>query len=82
MTIPTSKGCFLNVTISDSELMITRSEVYLSEMTSTLKLVKQVINPEDGILILDCDLVQLAIVNAHSEIIIFLLYEQYWCIPW
>ena len=32
-------------------------------MASTLKLVKQVINPGDGILILDCDLVQLSIVN-------------------
>ena len=32
-------------------------------MTSTLKLVKQVINHGDVILILDCDLVQLSIVN-------------------
>ena len=29
MTIPSSEGCFWNVTISDSKLMITRSEVYL-----------------------------------------------------
>ena len=42
-------------------------------MASTLKLVKQVINPGDGILILDCDLVELSIVNAHSERTIFLL---------
>ena len=45
-------------------------------MASILKLVKQVINPGDGILILDCDLVQLSIVNAHSERTIFLPYEH------
>ena len=81
MTIPSSKGCFWNVTMSDSEMMTTWSEVYLWEMTSTVKLVKQVINPRDGILFLDCGLVQLSIVNAHSERTIFLLYEQYWCTP-
>ena len=29
MTIPSSEGYFWNVTISDSKVMITRSEVYL-----------------------------------------------------
>ena len=82
MNIPISEGCFWNVTIFDSELMITRFEVYLLEISSTLKLVKHVINPRDGILILDCERVQLSIVNAHSERIIFLPYEQYWCTPW
>ena len=77
MTIPTSEGCFQNVTISDSKMLITQSEVYLLDITSILKLVKQVINPSDGILILDCDLVQLYIVNANSEGIIFLLYEEH-----
>lgn len=66
MIIQSSEGCFRNVTISDSNVIITRSEVYLGEMSRTLKLVKQVINPRDGIVILDCDLVQLSIVNAHS----------------
>ena len=75
MTMPNSKGSFWNVTISDSKLMITRSEVYHSEISSTLKLVKQVINPGDRILILDCDLVQLFMVNTHSEKIVFLPYK-------
>ena len=76
MTIASSEGCFRNITISDFKLMMTRSKVYLGEMASILKLVKQVINPGDGILILDCDLVQLSIVNEHSERIIFLPYEK------
>ena len=45
-------------------------------MASTLKLVKQVINPGDGILILDCDLVQLPIHNVHFERTAFLLYTM------
>ena len=50
-------------------------------MTSTLKMVKQFINPRDGILILDYDLVQPSIFNANSERTIFFLYEQHWCTP-
>ena len=57
MTIPSSKGCFQNVTISDSKLMITLYDFYLRQMDHTLKLVKQVINLGDGILILYCYLV-------------------------
>ena len=82
MTIPSSESCFQNVIVFDFELMITRSEVYLCEMAGTLKLVKQVINPRDGILILDCDVVQLSIVNAHYGGTIFLPYEQHCCTPW
>ena len=82
MTIASFEGCFQNVTISDSELMITQSKVYLCEMANTLKLVKQAINLGDEILILDCDLVQLSIVNAQSERTIFLHYEQHWRTPW
>ena len=51
-------------------------------MASTLKLAKQVINRGDGILILANDLIQLSIVNAHSERTIILIYKQHWCIPW
>ena len=75
MTIQSSEGCFRNVTISDPKVMMTRSEVYHCEMSSTLKLVKQVINHGDGILIIDYDLVQLSIVNTHYERTIFLPYE-------
>ena len=77
-----SEDCFRNVIIADSEMIITRSVVYFWEMTSTLKLVKQLISLGDEILMLDCNLIQLSIVNAHSERTIFLLYEQHWCIPW
>ena len=42
-------------------------------MARDLKLVKYVINTGAGIIILDCDLVQLFIVNAHSKRTICLL---------
>ena len=47
--------------------MITHFEVDLLDVTSTLMFVKQVINPGYEILILGCDIIQLFIVNAHSE---------------
>ena len=78
MTIPSSERCLQNVTFFDSELMIARSEVYLKETIGTLKLVEQVINTGDGILILDCDFVQLTVVDAHSERTIFLSHEKNW----
>ena len=71
-----------SLTIYNSELMITRSEVYVWKITNTMKLVKQVINTGNGIFILNCDLVQLPIVDAHLERTIFLLHEQYWCTLW
>ena len=77
MTILSYEGYFWNVTISYSKEMITRSEVYLSEVTRTLKLVKQVINPRDWIFTVAYDLIQLSIVNVHCEGTIILLYEQH-----
>ena len=62
--------------------MIIGSEVYLGEMDRTLKFVKQVINPRDGIPIIYCDLVKFSTVSAHSNRTIFLLNEQHWCAPW
>ncbi|KAF3626893.1 hypothetical protein FXO38_29011 [Capsicum annuum] len=72
---------FWNVTFSDSELMIARSEVYLREIAGTLKLVKQVIDSGKRILVLDCDFIELMVINAHSEISIFFAHEQHWCTP-
>ena len=45
MNIPSAQGWFQNVTLSDSELMITKSDIYLQETTKTLKLVEEVNNP-------------------------------------
>ncbi|PHU22299.1 hypothetical protein BC332_07406 [Capsicum chinense] len=44
MSIVGSESCFKNVIFSESELMKAGSEVYLRKITSTLKLVEQVID--------------------------------------
>lgn len=77
MVVPSPKGCLRDVTISDYKLIVPGSEVYLRKPTRRLKLVKQFIYPRDGILIIDYDFVQLMIVNAHPEKIVFLSHEQY-----
>ncbi|PHT48237.1 Signal recognition particle 54 kDa protein, chloroplastic [Capsicum baccatum] len=59
VTIPGMEGYFWNVIFSDSELMIAESEVYLRELTGTLKLVKQVINSMKRIHVLDCKFIEL-----------------------
>lgn len=50
MIILSSEGCFWDVTIFDSKLMVTEYEVYLGKMTSSLKLVEQFINFVDRFL--------------------------------
>lgn len=63
VTIPTPEGCLWNLTIFYFELTIAGSKVYLGKSTSTLKLVKQVINPRDGLVILYDDLGKIMIFN-------------------
>ena len=77
MTLPSYESCLRNVTIFDSELIIAGPEVYLRKETRTLKLVEQVINLGNGIFILDCNFVQLPILDIHSERIIVRFHEQH-----
>ena len=56
--------------------MIARSEIYLREITGTLKLVKQVIDFGKRILVLDHDFIKLTVINAHSERTIFLTHDR------
>jgi len=65
MTITSPKGHFRNVLLLHLQLMISRTEVQLREHLSSIKLIEQVINPGQKIFVLDGDLVQLTIVNAH-----------------
>ncbi|PHT94120.1 hypothetical protein T459_02002 [Capsicum annuum] len=67
MTILSTIGYLWNVTFSDSELMIARSEVYLREMDGPLKLVKQVIDSGKRILVLDHDFIEMMVVYALPD---------------
>src|ERR1044071_8214754 len=50
--IPCSKGCLRNIPFSNLQLMITRTKIDLGEYTSSLQLVKQIINHCKGYLFL------------------------------
>ncbi|PHT72579.1 hypothetical protein T459_23364 [Capsicum annuum] len=51
------------------------SELYLREIAGTMKLVKQIIDSEKCILVLDYYFIELTVINAHAERTIFLSQE-------
>ncbi|GJS64338.1 integrase, catalytic region, zinc finger, CCHC-type containing protein [Tanacetum coccineum] len=82
MPISCSKRGLRDIIIVHSQLMITRSKVYLREVARSLKLVKQIVNPRERITILDGQLVQFTIVYAYAKRSILLLDKQNWRSPW
>ncbi|KAK4729331.1 hypothetical protein R3W88_022319 [Solanum pinnatisectum] len=72
MTISGPKSCIRDVTLSYSQLMIARSEIYLRKTSGTLKLIEEIINSQKRILILDSNLVQLTVIYTHPKRTIFL----------
>ena len=61
--------------------MVARPQVDLREVLCTLKLVKQVIDPRERILVLDYDLVQFSEIDAQTKCTILFLHKQDWCTP-
>ena len=55
------------ISLSNLHLMIARSEINLREILGTSELVKQIIDPWQGVLVLDGDCVQVPVINAHSH---------------
>lgn len=81
MTISGSKRCLWNVTVPYSELVITRSKINFGEVTCTLELIKQIIDPWNWLLILNGDLIQLSIINEHTKRTILLSNKQHRSTP-
>jgi len=73
MTIAGPESCLWNITLSYSQLMIARSEVYLRKTSGTLNLIEKIINSRKWILILDSNLIQLTVIYTHSNRTIFFL---------
>lgn len=67
MTIPYLEGLGRNIERSDPQLVILKPQIYLIEDHCILQLVKQIINLKKRVLVLDNHLVELAIVNTHSQ---------------
>ena len=71
-----TKAFFRDVTLSNLHLMIARSEINLGEILGTSKLIKQIIDSWQRVLVLDGDCIQVLVVNAHSHRAILLLNKQ------
>ena len=75
MSIPFSEGCLMNVFILDSYLMVTKPQVNLGKYLLSFHLIKEVINPRKRVFIIQCDFVQLSVINTQPEYTIFLLHK-------
>ena len=76
LPIPSHESCLWNITLSNLHLMIARSEINLGDILGSSKLIKQIINPRQGVLVLDGDCVQVPVINTHSHRAILLLNKQ------
>jgi hypothetical protein len=52
-----TKCSLLNICFLDSQLVITRRQVYLGEVFSPLKLVEEVVDSREWILVFDCNFI-------------------------
>jgi hypothetical protein len=57
LSVPGDKCSLLNVRLLDSQLVITRPQVYLGEVFGPLKLVEEVIDSREWILVFDCNFI-------------------------
>ena len=64
MPVPSPKICLVNVLFLDVYLMIYGSQINLREHFFSLQLIKQVINPQQRVLVLNNHLIQLPVINA------------------
>src|SRR5581483_4360861 len=77
VTITSSECCLGNIFLSNSHLMVSGSRIDFGEVCRSLQLVEQIINTRKRITILDSNLVQLPIIDAHAKRSIFLFDEQH-----
>jgi len=86
VAISSAKCCLWDVILMDSNLVVARTEINLGEYLGFIETVYQIINEWDGESILDGDLVECSVVNAHVEFSIFLFDEDdqgsIWALAW
>jgi hypothetical protein len=64
-TIPRDESSLSYVTVSDRQLMISRSKINLREYTCTTELIKHIMNPRQWALVLNSNLIQSTIIHAQ-----------------
>ena len=67
------KSCLEFITFVNTSMMIARLENNLGEHLSMKKLIKELINVRQRVLVLDCELVQSSTVNAQRMDVCFFL---------
>ena len=67
---------FLNIFLSNPDLMVARSQINLCEVTCIMKLIYQLINAWNGVPVLDCPFVLHPVINAHPQCTILLLHHH------
>ena len=65
--------CLRDICLPNPQLMVTSAKVYLGVDLRSSQLIKQVINPRQWVPILDCNPIQLSVVNAQSKGLVLLL---------
>ena len=65
--------CLRDICLPNPQLMVTSEKIYFGVDSHYSQLIKQVINPRQWVSIIDCNLVQLSVVNAQSKGHIFIL---------
>lgn len=72
---------FGNITLLNLQLMITGPKVNLGKDTSTLQLIKEIVNARQRRLFLDGNSIELTVVDAQPKRTIFLPHEEDRCSP-
>src|SRR3954468_2502477 len=75
VAIAGAEGGLLDIILVDSDLVVTPTQVDLGEHLGTKEPVSEVVDEGDGEAVLDGDVVQGMVVDAHSEGAIFFFYK-------
>ena len=70
------KRCLRDICLPNPQLMVTNVKFYFGVDSCPSQLIKQVINSQQWIPILDRNPIQLSVVNAQSKGLVFLLSKQ------
>ena len=80
--VPCCARCLWFVSLGDAHLVLPRAQVKFGEVPRFAKLVEQVRNQGNRLLVLDGDLVERSIVDAHLQRSILFVLEEDQCTEW
>src|ERR1700716_647741 len=72
VAISRPERCFRDILALDANLPVARTQIEFGEVLASCKPVEEVVDAGERILVLDCDVVECAIINTHTEATILL----------